>query len=193
MPVKIGPLRIPWPKSSEDDDPYWQHFLNELPNDRRNSTIDMIRRAPEGAVNPVKAELHSPEITSGHIKEFANYLLAISCGIVDLTKQPEEISKGYRFGILCVVPSEVDTKVHGGFGGQAGVQRGLYVTFIVAAYIRELGIRATASPEPAAERLAALAGLGKLNESGRLVVPKYGTRVCVSDMIRTDLPLAADG
>jgi len=192
MPVKLGPLRIPWPKS-DDDDPYWQFFLNELPGDRRNSTIDMIRRAPGGAINPVKAELHSPEITSGHIKEFANYLLAISCGIVDLSKQPEEIAQGYHYGVLCVVPSEVDTHTHEGIGGQAGVQRGLYVTFVVAAYIRELGIRAVAAPEPAAERLAELAGLGKLNEAGRLVVPKYGTRVHVADLIRTDLPLAADG
>jgi hypothetical protein len=192
MPVKLGPLRIPWPKS-DDDDPYWQFFLNELPGDRRNSTIDMIRRAPGGAINPVKAELHSPEITSGHIKEFANYLLAISCGIVDLSKQPEEIAQGYHYGVLCVVPSEGDPRTHEGMGGQAGVQRGLYVTFIVAAYIRELGIRAVAAPEPAAERLAALAGLGTLNEAGRLVVPKYGTRVHVADLIRTDLPLAADG
>jgi hypothetical protein len=192
MPVRLGPLRIPWPKS-DDDDPYWQFFLNELPGDRRNSTIDMIRRAPEGAVNPVKAELHSPEITASHIKEFAVYLKALSCGIVDLTKQSEEIAKGYKFGILCVVPSEVDPRVHEGIGGQAGVQRGLYTTFIVAAYIRELGVRATASPEPDADRLAAVAGLGTLNEAGRLVVPKYGTKVCVSDMIRTDLPLAADG
>jgi len=192
MPLRLGPLQIPWPKS-DDDDPYWQFFLNELPGDRRNSTIDMIRRAPEGAVNPVKAELHSPEITASHIKEFAVYLKAISCGIVDLSKQSEEIAKGYKYGILCVVPSEVDPRVHEGVGGQAGVQRGLYTTFIVAAYIRELGVRATASPEPDADRLAALAGLGTLNEAGRLVVPKYGTRVTVSDMIRTDLPLAADG
>jgi hypothetical protein len=153
----------------------------------------MIRRAPEGAVNPVRAELHSPEITASHIKEFAVYLKALSCGIVDLTKQSEEIAKGYKVGILCVVPSEVDPRVHEGIGGQAGVQRGLYTTFIVAAYIRELGVRATASPEPDADRLAAVAGLGTLNEAGRLVVPKYGTKVCVSDMIRTDLPLAADG
>jgi len=192
MPIKLGPLRIPWLKS-DDDDPYWQFFLNELPGDRRNVTVDMIRRAPEGAINPVKAELHSPEITASHIKEFANYLLAISCGIVDLSKQPAELAQGYRYGILCLVPSEVDPRTYGGIGGQAGVQRSLYVTFIVAAYIRELGIRATASPEPEAERLAAVAGLGKLNEAGRLVVPKYGTRVYVSDLIRTDLPLAADG
>jgi hypothetical protein len=72
MPIKLGPLRIPWLKSQDDDDPYWQFFLSEMPGDRRNSTIDMIRRAPEGAINPVKAELHSPEITSGHIKEFAS-------------------------------------------------------------------------------------------------------------------------
>jgi epoxyqueuosine reductase QueG len=46
--------------------------------------------------------------------------------------------------------------------------------------------------DPDAERLAAAAGLGTLNPDGRLVTPKYGARIHVS-VIRTDLPLAADG
>ena len=108
-------------------------------------------------------------------------------------KVPADVAQGYRFGVLCVVPADADPRVYAGVGGQAAVQRGLYVTFIVAAYIRELGIRATAKPEPEADRLAAAAGLGKLNQAGRLVAPKRGARVYVADMIRTDLPLAADG
>jgi hypothetical protein len=192
MPLQLGPLKLPWGKS-DDDDPYWQFFLNEVPKDPKNVTVEMIRGATEGAVNPVKAELHSPEITSSHIKELAVYLGAVSCGIVDLAKQSPEVAQGYRYGVLCVVPADADPRVYAGVGGQAAVQRGLYVTFIVAAYIRELGIRATAKPEPEADRLAAAAGLGKLNQAGRLVVPKRGAKVYVADLIRTDLPLAADG
>jgi len=120
MPIKLGPLRIPWLKSKDDDDPYWQFFLSELPGDRRNSTIDMIRRAPEGAINPVKAELHSPEITSGHIKEFANYLLAISCGIVDLSKQPEEIAQGYPTGSSAWFPRRSIRRRTKALGGRPG-------------------------------------------------------------------------
>ena len=193
MPLKLGPLKLPWPKSVEDDDPYWQFFLNEIPVDPKNVTVEMIRNAPEGDVNPVKAELHSPEVTASHLKELAAYLGAVSCGVVDLSKQPPDVAQGYRFGVLCVVPAEVDPRTYPGVGGQAAVQRGLYVTFIVAAYIRELGVRATASAEPAADRLAEVAGLGKLNQAGRLVMPKHGARVYVADLIRTDLPLAADG
>jgi hypothetical protein len=193
MSLKLGPLKLPWPKSGDDDDPYWNFFLNQAPGDAKNVTVEMIRNAREGAVNPVKTELHSPEVTSGHIKELAAYLGAVSCGVVDLTREPEEVSKGYRFGVLCVVPADADPRAHAGIGGMAAVQRGLYVTFIVAAYIRECGIRATASPEPAADRLAVRAGLGKLNQAGRFVAPKRGTRVYVADLIRTDMPLAADG
>src|SRR5262249_20476733 len=109
------------------------------------------------------------------------------------SKQSQEIAQGYRYGILVVVPSEVDPRTHEGVGGQAGVQRSLYVSFVLAAYCRELGYRGTAAPEPEAERLAAVAGLGTLNAEGRLVVPKHGTKVWVSDLIRTDVPLAADG
>jgi len=72
------------------------------------------------------------------------------------------------------------------------VQNGLFITFVLSAWIRELGFRATAAPHPDAEKLAAAAGLGKLNPDGRLLTPKYGTRIHVADVIRTDLPLAPD-
>jgi epoxyqueuosine reductase QueG len=67
------------------------------------------------------------------------------------------------------------------------------VTFVLSAWIRELGFRATRSGEADAERLAAAAGLGKLNADGRLVAPGHGTKVHVADVILTDLPLVADG
>jgi epoxyqueuosine reductase QueG len=73
------------------------------------------------------------------------------------------------------------------------VQKGLFISFVLSAWIRELGFRATAAPHSDAEKLAAAAGLGRLNEEGRLVTGKYGTGVHVANVIRTDLPLAADG
>jgi epoxyqueuosine reductase QueG len=69
----------------------------------------------------------------------------------------------------------------------------LFISFVLSAWIRELGFRATAAPHPDAEKLAAKAGLGNLNAEGRLVTAKYGTGVHVANVIRTDLPLAADG
>jgi epoxyqueuosine reductase QueG len=73
------------------------------------------------------------------------------------------------------------------------VQKGLFITFVLSAWIRELGYRATAVLEPDAEKLAVVAGLGTLNEEGRLVTPQFGARVHVANVIRTDLPLAPDG
>ena len=73
------------------------------------------------------------------------------------------------------------------------VQKGLFITFVLSAWIRELGFRATAALDPDAERLAAAAGLGTLNAEGKLVTPEFATRVHVANVIRTDLPLAPDG
>jgi hypothetical protein len=81
-------------------------------------------------------------------------------------------------------------------GGQAAIQAGQFVTFIVASWIREMGFRATMKidvPREQREHLAVAARLGKLNADGRLTVTKYGTKFHVADIIFTDLPMEADG
>jgi epoxyqueuosine reductase QueG len=78
-------------------------------------------------------------------------------------------------------------------GGQVPVQNGLFITFVLSAWIRELGFRATAAPQPGDEKLAAQAGLGTLDRQGRLVTPQFGVKIYVANAIRTDLPLAPDG
>jgi epoxyqueuosine reductase QueG len=81
-------------------------------------------------------------------------------------------------------------------GGQATIQAGQYVTFIVSAWIREMGFRGTMKidvPRAEREHLAVAAGLGKLNGDGKLTVPKYGTKIHIADIIFTDLPMEADG
>jgi hypothetical protein len=99
----------------------------------------------------------------------------------------------YPFAVICAVRAEHDPRQARGIGGQVPVQNGLFVTFVLSAWIRELGFRATVAPDPNAAALAAAAGLGTLGGDGRLVTPEYGTRVYVADVIRTDLPMAADG
>jgi len=191
MPLRLGPLTIPWPGKARDD-PYWDYFLKTPPGDLRNSVVDMIRQAPEGNVFPVKADLHTPEITSSHLKELARFLGA---DLVGVAKVPPNLDtgEGYPFAVVCAVRADHDPRQARGIGGQVPVQNGLYVTFVLSAYIRELGYRATAKVETDGERLAAAAGLGTLNAEGRLVTRKFGTRVHVADVILTDLPLAADG
>jgi hypothetical protein len=202
--LRLGPLKIPWlGKDSREDDPYWDFFINTPPADLANTVTEMIRSAPEGNVFPTKAELHTPDITSGHVKELARYLGTDLIGIARLTTAPAPINRGgdgkgeanehYPFAVICAVQADYDPRQVRGIGGQVPVQKGLFITFVLSAWIRELGFRATAALDPNAEKLAAVAGLGTLNAAGRLVTEKFGTHVHVANVIRTDLPLAPDG
>src|SRR4030095_16365119 len=173
------------------------------PADLANTVTEMIRSAPEGNIFPTKAELHTPEITSSHVKELAAYLGTDLIGIARLTDLSPLPTRGegkgegdniyYPFAVICAVQADYDPRKAPGIGGQVPVQKGLFITFVLSAWIRELGFRATAALDPNAEQLAAAAGLGKLNANGRLVTLQYGTRVHVANLIRTDLPLAPDG
>ena len=196
MALRLGSLRLPWRRSGADVDPYWDAFVNRAPADVRNMIPEIIGNAPEGNVFPTRSELHSPAITSSHVKELARYLDAQLVGIVDLSTQDPELARGYPFAVVCAVRAEHDPSTAAGVGGQAAVQNGQFVTFIVASYIRETGHRATMKievPREQRERLAVAAGLGRLNGAGRLTVPKHGAKIHVADPIFTDLPLLADG
>ena len=193
MVLRLGPLRIPWFGKTARDDPYWESFINKPFADLANSIPELIRNAPEGNIFPTKDDIHTPEITSGHVKELARYLGADLVGITRLDTKEFENGERYPFAVICAVRAEVDPRVSPGVGGQVPVQNGLFVTFVLSAWIRELGFRATAAADPNAERLAAAAGLGTVNSDGRLATRKYGPRVHVANVIRTDLPLIADG
>jgi hypothetical protein len=192
MGLRFGPLTLPWPKADGGNDPYWEFFLRTPPGDRRNAVTDLMREAPEGVVNAVRAELHGPEVTASHVKELASFLGADLVGIARLDEDAAD-GERYPFAVVCAVRAEHDPREAPGIGGQVPVQNGLYVTFVLSAWIRELGYRATATVGADGEALAARAGLGTLDARGRLVTPRYGTHVHVADVIHTDLPLAADG
>lgn len=198
--MRLGPFKIPWfGKDSHKDDPYWDFFINTPPADMANTVTEMIRSASEGNVFPTKAELHTPEITSSHVKELAAYLGTDLIGIARLPSLPtvreskSETDSNYPFAVICAVKADYDPRKAPGIGGQVPVQKGLFITFVLSAWIRELGFRATAVLDPNAEKLAATAGLGTLDAEGRLVTAQFGSRVHVANVIRTDLPLAPDG
>jgi hypothetical protein len=205
--LRSGPLNFPWlRKESRDNDPYWDFFINTPPADLSNYVTEMMRRAPEGNVFPTTADIHTPEITAGHVKELARYLGADLVGIAKLDRdapsasalpveaegkaEPEE---RYPFAVVCAVRADYPPTEAPGIGGQVPVQNGLFITFLLSAWIRELGFRATAKSNVNAERLAVAAGLGQLDSDGRLVTRQYGSRVHVAEAILTDLPLAPDG
>ena len=95
-------------------------------------------------------------------------------------------------GIVCAVRTDYDERAAPGVGGQTPAMKGLFASFTLGAYIRELGYTADAS-EVDRDRLAAAAGLGTLDSSGRLVTRQFGRNVHVADVLLTDLPLQADG
>jgi epoxyqueuosine reductase len=204
--LRLGPLKLTWlGKNSHKDDPYWDFFINTPPADLANTVTEMIRNAPEGNVFPTKAELHTPEITSSHVKGMAQYFGAELVGITKLPLNEDlsprrlgregkvEVDEAYPFAIICAVHADYNPRKAPGIGGQVPVQNGLFISFVLSAWIRELGFRASAAPDPDAEKLAAAAGLGTLNQDGRLVTPQFGTNVHVANVIRTDLPMAPDG
>ncbi len=194
MTLRLGPLKLPWPgKNSHKDDSYWDFFINTPAADLANTVTEMIRNAPEGNVFPTRTELHTPEITSSHVKGMAEYFGAEMTGIARLTPEDTRDGEFYPFAVICAVHADYDPRKSPGIGGQVPVQNGLFITFVLSAWIRELGYRASAAPEPDAEKLAARAGLGSLNEEGKLVTPRFGPNVHVANVIRTDLPLAPDG
>ncbi len=231
MVLRLGPLKIPWlGRNRRNNDPYWDFFINTPPADLANTVIQMIREAPEGNVFPTKADIHTPEITSNHVKEMARYFGADLVGIAGVglnqsrfpfpslpkpargkqeTADLVEVSSDlpspasgrgqgagvseYPFAVICVVRADYDPRQAPGIGSQVPVQNGLFITFVLSAWIRELGFRATAKQLLNGDALAAAAGLGKLDQNGRLVTPQFGSGVHVADVILTDLPLAADG
>ena len=195
-------LKFPWSgKNSHKDDPFWEFFINTPPADLTNTVTELIRNAPAGNIFPNKAELHTPEITSSHVKGMAKYFGTELIGIAKLDdRSPRPLappgngeSNEFPFAILCAVHADYDPRQAKGIGGQMPVQNGLFITFVLSSWIRELGFRATVVRDANVDALAAKAGLGTLNGNGRLVSHEFGTEVYVADAIYTDLPLAADG
>ena len=180
-------------KDRHADDPYWDFFIKTPPADLTNTVTELIRNAPAGNIFPTPADIHTPEITAHHLKEMARYFGAELVGIARLETNSTTNPDGYPFAVLCAVRAEYDPRVSPGIGGQVSVQNGLFITFVLSAWIRELGFRASVAPHLEAETLAAQAGLGTLNTRGRLVTAPFGAKVYIADAICTDLPLAADG
>jgi hypothetical protein len=181
------PLKLPWRRSQEEDDPYWDFFINSAPADANNTLVTALRNAPEGAVNPVKEDIHTPEIAARHVKELARFLGA---DLVGIARREDD---GLPFAVVCALRADYDPRQAAGIGGQVPVEKGLFVTFIVSAWMREMGYQATTKVAVDGDQLAVAAALGTLNTEGRLVTPQFGPKVYVVDPILTDLPLASDG
>ena len=157
------------------DDPYWDFFVNHPPSTPDNQINTAIRNAPEGSVFPVKKDVHSPDVMAAHVKELVRFFGGDGAAIARLPEGQE-----YPFAIVCAQRSNYDTKLALGHGGQAAVQQALFVTFNLAAVIREMGYRATTKLQDEAERIASAVGAPRLTPFTHV------------ELVHTDLPLAAD-
>ena len=192
--MSVVALKFPWSRKDEHgDDSYWDFFINTPPADLTNTVTELIRNAPAGNIFPTPADIHTPEVMAQHVKEMARYFGAELVGIARLETNNANNPDGYPCAVLCAVQAEYDPRVSPGIGGQVPVQNGLFITFVLSAWIRELGFRASVAPHPEAATLAAQAGLGTLNAEGRFITPQFGAKVYFADVICTDLPLAVDG
>jgi hypothetical protein len=170
------------------NDPYWDAFINRPPADPNNVIPFAFRGLKEGDPNPAQAAVHSPNVMSGHIKKLGQFYGADLVGIVGLASEP-------GFAIVSVLKADYDTRTARGVGGQTPLLKGLFETFTLAAYIRELGYSAkrVSLEDNRGERLAATAGLGSLDTNGHLVNRRFSRGVHVAEVIITDLPLQPDG
>src|SRR5262249_335200 len=138
-----GALQAPLRWLRRQNDPYWDDFINRPPHDVRNMITEIVAQAPEGNVFPTQAELHSRNVIAKHANELTRYLGGQCVGIADHGQQTPEIARGYPYALVTGVRAAYDPYLSPGPGGQAAVQAGQFVTFIVASWMREMGFRAT--------------------------------------------------
>jgi hypothetical protein len=211
-------MRLPFSRQRQTDrDPYWEAFINRPPADPNNVIPHAFSQLRDGETNPVRTEVHSPNTMSSHIKELGRFYGAdligiVACPTISAEGSPVgvdmvghqfpagvptggQLASDQEFAIVSVLKAGYDTRSAAGVGGQTPALKGLFATFTLAAYIRELGYRATRAfaEDNRADRLAAAAGLGDLTADGRLVTRWFGRGVYVAEVIVTDLPLQPDG
>jgi hypothetical protein len=167
-------------------DPYWDAYVNRPPSDPANLVPAAVRHAPEGAVFPVKSDVHTPEVMTDHIRQLGRFFGAALVGVARIEGDPD-----HPYAVVCAIAADYDPRTAPGIGGQAAALTGAYVSFNIAAAIREYGFHATRKANDGidVDRLAAVAGLGRLEADGRLTTPEHGRKLYLADVIRTDLPL----
>ena len=191
-------MRLPWSPRAEAD-PYEDFYRNAAPRDPRNLIVNRLREAPDGGVFAVKAETHTPEVMASHVKEMGRFFGAdLTCivktdGLGIVADGEEEALSHLPFAVLMLFRSEFDSRDAPGIGGNAVALAGAHATFQVAAIIREYGYEARRVVPADRDGVAARAGLGSLDDRGRLKTRQFGTKQHVADIILTDLPVAVDG
>ena len=179
-----------WPLGRSRD-PYWKGFVNRPLADQANVLTDAIRHASEGRIFPTRSELPEPGRLIRDLDQLIRFLGGSAMGVArtetaflrpsddsvpGASPDSAELAIAHPFTIVCAVHAEHHPTKTRGMAGQYVLHESASVNFSLAAYIRELGYRATVRPVDSAAAAKA-AGL----EPQR--------REYVGDAVLTDLPL----
>jgi len=213
---ELGERLRSWRNTRAGQDPF-RRIFGVGGGDPNNCLQLIMRQLPEGAVNADRAAVSDPAGMARNIKEVARFLGADVVGITHLDqayvyshrakanasmgeKAGDPIHLPHRYAICMGFASDYykfltnNSRISDADYG-LGNNRMIAPTFMLAAYIREMGYPARAhhygrgevNPIP----LAVNAGLGELGRHGMLIHEEYGSRIHLS-VVTTDLPLAVD-
>lgn len=213
---ELGERVLKWRKDRAGVDAFGRVFGRGGNGDPNNSFQDVMSQVPEGAVNPDRLPVSDPVSEAHKIKEVARFFGADAVGITHLDqayiyshrarstadggKAGDPIDLPHRFAICLLFAGDYDRYMTcnsriADAEYQVGQKGTITPTFMLAAYIREMGYAARAHCHSGYEvnpiPLAVNAGLGELGRYGMLIHEEYGSRVHLAT-VTTDLPLAVD-
>ena len=213
---ELGRRVLEWRKNRAGVDAFGRTFGRGGNGDPNNSFQHVMSQVPEGTVNPDRLPISDPVSMTLKIKEVACFFGADAVGITHLDqvcvyshrarstadggKPGDSIDLHHKFAICLLFAGDYDRYMAcnsriSDAEYQIGQKSTITPTFMLAAYIREMGYPARAHCHSGYEvnpiPLAVNAGLGELGRYGMLIHEEYGSRVHLAT-VTTDLPLAVD-
>ena len=208
-----------WRKNRSEEDAFRRSLgtVGEMKGGPNNSLQHIMREVSEGGVNPDRFPVSGPDDMAQKIKAAARFFGA---DIVGITRLDQAYVYSHRARGCPADGENPGDPIHLphqyaiclGFAGdydrymtcnsqiadaeyQMGQKSTLVPTFMLAAYIREMGYparthshgRYEVNPIP----LAVNAGLGELGRYGMLIHEEFGSRLHLT-VVTTDLPLTVD-
>ena len=190
----------------------------ELKGGPSNSFSRLMSQAPEGGVHPDRLPVPDPAAMALKIKEVARFFGANVVGITHLDqayvyshrargctadgeKSGDPIHLPHKYAICMGFDGDYDryltcnSHISDVEYQMSKFRHWAVTTFMLAAYIREMGYPARAHGQGRTEvnpiPLAVNAGLGELGRHGMLIHEEYGSRLHLA-VVTTDLPLTID-
>ena len=189
----------------------------EMKGGPNNSLRYVMRQISRGGVSPDQIPVSDPAAMAQKIKEVARFFGADVVGICHLDqayvyshrasgraadgeKSGDPIALSHKYAICLGFAGDYDRYMTcnsriADIEYQMGNKHTVMPSFMLAAYIREMGYPAHAHSNAGTEvnpiPLAVNAGLGELGRNGLLIHEEYGSRLHLA-IVTTDLPLTVD-